>query len=95
MTGLGRDAPAALRFVAKYILPAFVPFIKYMSTPQPAAHMLTQILIDKSGQTNVYFDENDRPMIGSELARDPKFTSRVVAETGALLATVPSYVRMP
>jgi hypothetical protein len=28
-------------------------------------------------------------MLGSELVRDPKFQDRVVAETRALLATVP------
>jgi hypothetical protein len=36
-----------------------------------------------------YYDEGGHPMLGSALVRDPKFTDRVVAETRALLATVP------
>jgi hypothetical protein len=42
------------------------------------------------GQTGVYYDEDDRSMQGSTLVRDPKFQDRVVAETRALLATVPA-----
>ena len=30
------------------------------------------------------------PMLGSTLVRDPKFTDRVVAETRALLSTIPA-----
>jgi hypothetical protein len=30
-----------------------------------------------------------QPMLGSTLARDPKFQDRIVAETRALLATLP------
>ncbi|MEI9973102.1 MAG: hypothetical protein WDO73_14245 [Ignavibacteriota bacterium] len=52
--------------------------------------MITQILIDTSGQSGIYYDEGGHPMQGSALVRDPKFQDRVVAETRALLATVPA-----
>jgi len=42
--------------------------------------------IATAGQTGVYYDERGHPMVGSALARDPKFQVRVVAETRALLA---------
>jgi NAD(P)-dependent dehydrogenase (short-subunit alcohol dehydrogenase family) len=89
-TGLGRDAPGFLRFLAKYVLGPIVPFMKYGSTPKRAAHVLTEILTDESGQTGIYYDENGHPMAGSALVSDPKFYARVVAETRALLATVPA-----
>jgi NAD(P)-dependent dehydrogenase (short-subunit alcohol dehydrogenase family) len=89
-TGLGRDANGVLRFVANYILPVLVPFIKYMSTPKRAARVITRIVIDQSGQTGIYYDQGGHPMAGSALIREPTFRSRVVAETRALLATVPA-----
>jgi hypothetical protein len=46
--------------------------------------------IRQTGETGVYYDDEGRPMLGSSLVRDPKFTARVVAETRALLATVPN-----
>jgi NAD(P)-dependent dehydrogenase (short-subunit alcohol dehydrogenase family) len=89
-TGLGREANGAVRFVANYILPLLVPFIKYMSTPKRAARVLAKILTDNSGATGIYYDEGGHPMQASALMRDPGFTARVVAETRALLATVPA-----
>jgi NAD(P)-dependent dehydrogenase (short-subunit alcohol dehydrogenase family) len=88
-TSLGRDASGFVRFAAHYILPLLVPFVKSMSTARRAAKLLAKILLDESGKTGVYYDESGRPMPGSALIRDPKFTTRVVAETRALLATVP------
>jgi len=88
-TGLGREANVVLRVVATYILPLLAPHVKYWSTPQRAAHVITKILINQSGQTGAYYDEGGHPMLGSTLVRDPAFTSRVVAETRALLSTVP------
>ena len=87
-TGLGRDANAILRLLANHVLAPLAPFIKYWSTTKRAAQVITTILIDDSGRTGVYYDEAGRPMRGSELARDPEFTARVVAETRELLATV-------
>jgi NAD(P)-dependent dehydrogenase (short-subunit alcohol dehydrogenase family) len=89
-TGLGRDANAFLRFVLNYILPLLVPFMKYWSSPKRAARVATTVLIDASGRTGIYYDEKGHPMQGSPLARDPEFQNRVVAETRALLATVPA-----
>jgi len=87
-TGLGRDAPVFVRFLAKYVLGLIVPFMKYGSSPKRAARVITKILTDESGQTGIYYDEKGHPMLGSALVRDPKFTDRVVAETRALLSTV-------
>ena len=86
-TGLGRDASAFLRFVANSILPLFAPRLKYWSTPQRAARLETQLLVEASAQTGLYYDEDGHPMLGSALVRDPKFQDRVVAETRALLST--------
>jgi hypothetical protein len=60
-----------------------------LSTPKRAARVITTILTDTSGRTGVYYDEGGQPMSGSTLMRDPKFQDRVVAETRALLSTVP------
>jgi len=89
-TDLGRDANVVLRLLAKYVLSPLAPFIKYWSNPKTAALMIARILTDESGRTGVYYDENGRPMNGSTLVREPKFTERVVAETRTLLARVPA-----
>jgi NAD(P)-dependent dehydrogenase (short-subunit alcohol dehydrogenase family) len=92
-TGLMRDANAFVRFLAKAVIPPLVPllmpFIKILNTPERAGRVLAEIMIDPSGQTGVYYDEGGRPMLGSALAQDPEFQDRVVAETRALLATIP------
>jgi hypothetical protein len=62
--------------------------MKYGSTPKRAARVITKVLINKSGQTGVYYDEKGHSMHGSALVRDPKFADRVVNETRALLSTV-------
>jgi NAD(P)-dependent dehydrogenase (short-subunit alcohol dehydrogenase family) len=87
---LGRDSNVALRLLSKYVLSPLAPLIKYWSTPKRAARMITTVLIDDTNQTSIYYDENGRPMLGSALVRDPEFQDRVVAETRALLATVPT-----
>jgi NAD(P)-dependent dehydrogenase (short-subunit alcohol dehydrogenase family) len=93
-TGLARDANAFVRFLSKYIIPLLVPllmpFIKVLSTPKRAARVATKVLLDDSGQTGTYYDEGGHPMLGSALVRDPKFQDRVVAETRALLSTIPA-----
>jgi NAD(P)-dependent dehydrogenase (short-subunit alcohol dehydrogenase family) len=93
-TGLGqRDANAFVGFLSKYIIPLlvplFMPFMKFLSTPKRAAHVITKALLNESGETGIYYDEAGRPMLGSALVRDPKFQDRVVAETRALLSTIP------
>ncbi len=89
-SGLGRDANAALRFLAKYVLGPLAPFIKYWSTPKRAARVITTVLTDESNQTGVYYDENGNPMVASTQVRDRVFADRVVAETRALVAAIPS-----
>jgi hypothetical protein len=88
-TALGREANAFARFLLKYVLTLLAPFIKYWSTPKQAARLITKVLMNESGQTGVYYDDEGHPMLGSTLVRDPKFTACVVAETRTLLATVP------
>ncbi|GAA0966310.1 SDR family NAD(P)-dependent oxidoreductase [Acrocarpospora macrocephala] len=87
-TSLSRDANVLLRFLGRYVLSLFAPFIKYWSTPARAAKVITNALLNESGGTGVYYDDRGRPMLGSTLVRDPKFQDRVVAETRALLSTV-------
>lgn len=91
-TGLGRDAPAAVRLVLAFIVPLLVPllmpFMTFLSTPKRAARLEVKILLDTSDQTGVYYDESGHPMLGSMLVRELKFQDRIVAETRALLATV-------
>jgi len=94
-TSLGlRDASAFVRFLSKYIIPLLVPllmpFVKILSTPKRAGRVITGILIEASGRTGVYYDEGGQPMLGSAQVHDPAFQDRVVAETRALLATVPA-----
>jgi len=83
-----------VRFLLKYIIPLLVPllmpFMKFLSTPKRAAHVIMKVLIDASGQTGVYYDESGHPMLGSALVRDPKFQDRIVAETRAFLSTIPA-----
>ena len=87
-TNLSRDANVLLRLLGKYVLSALAPFIKYWSTPARAAAVITNAVLNESGETGVYYDERGRPMLGSAQVRDPQFQDRVVAETRALLATL-------
>lgn len=89
-TGLGRDANAALRFLAKYVMSPVAPLIPYWSTPKRAARVITEVLTAESGATGVYYNENGKPMLASAQVRDPAFADRYVAETRALLATIPN-----
>ncbi|HVZ50328.1 MAG TPA: SDR family NAD(P)-dependent oxidoreductase [Pseudolabrys sp.] len=93
-TGLGRDASAAVRFlvacIAPLVVPLLIPFMPFLSTPNRAARMITEVLLDTSGRSGLYYDQSGNPMLGSTLVRDPSFQERVVAETRALLATVPA-----
>jgi NAD(P)-dependent dehydrogenase (short-subunit alcohol dehydrogenase family) len=93
-TNLGGDVGAFVRFLQASIVPLLVPllrpFIKILSTPKRAARVITKILTDDSAQSGVYYDESGCPWLGSALVRDPKFQDRVVAETRALLSTVPT-----
>ncbi len=86
-TSLGRGANAFVRFILQHILPLFAPYIKYWSTPNQAARVITKVLMNESGATGVYYDDEGNPMLSSQRVRDPTFTARVVSETRTLLAT--------
>jgi NAD(P)-dependent dehydrogenase (short-subunit alcohol dehydrogenase family) len=88
-TNLGRDAGPVLRLLARYVLSPLAPFIKYWSNPRTAARVITRVMTD-AGPSGVYYDEKGRPMKGSAQVSDPAFGDRVVAETRALLDSVPA-----
>jgi NAD(P)-dependent dehydrogenase (short-subunit alcohol dehydrogenase family) len=88
-TGLGRGANAFLRFIARYVLSPLAPHIKYWSTPELTAPVITSVLLNKEGKTGIYYDEKGHPMQASSLVRDPQFRARVVAETRAFLEETP------
>lgn len=85
-TGLGRDANAFLRFVGRYLLSPLAPHIKYWSTPDLTAPVVSNVLLNKEGKTGIYYDEKGHEIQPSALVRDTQFRARVVAETRALLA---------
>jgi NAD(P)-dependent dehydrogenase (short-subunit alcohol dehydrogenase family) len=88
-TNLGRDASPFLQFVAKHVMSPLAPMIKYWSTPKIAGQLIARTLTDTSDATGVYYDEKGKPMRASQQVSDPAFSDRYVAETRALLATVP------
>ncbi|WP_134088739.1 SDR family NAD(P)-dependent oxidoreductase [Olivibacter sp. XZL3] len=86
-TNLG-GANAIVSFIFGHLMAILPPFSKYSSTPKKSAKTIAKILTDTSGKTGVYFDEKGQPMRGSNLAHDPEFQDRVVAETRRLLAGI-------
>lgn len=87
---LGREAALPLRLLSKYVLSPLAPHIRYWSNPPTAARMISTVLTDDTSRTGVYYDEKGHPMAGSAQVSDPAFQDRLVAETRALLATVPA-----
>ncbi len=85
-TGLG-GANGLLRFVFGQIITRLPPFNRYRSTPERAARVITQIVIDTSIGTGTYYDHNGQTMRGSSLVHDHAFQDRVVAETRAFLSS--------
>jgi hypothetical protein len=51
------------------------------STPKRAAQVITRVLLNESGKSGVYYDEEGHTMLASKLVRDPAFTARIVSET--------------
>lgn len=82
----GEGTNGFVRFVFGHLTAILPPFSKYSSTPIKSAKVISKVLTDTSANTGIYYDEKGIPMLGSELSRDTKFQSRVVAETRALLA---------
>ncbi|MGS0891639.1 SDR family NAD(P)-dependent oxidoreductase [Burkholderia stagnalis] len=92
--GLGDVGPvmrALLKFMVPLLVPLLRPFVKVLSTPKQSARIISGVVLDTSGRTGVYYDERGRPMHGSALVSDPAFQDRVVAETRALLSSLPTH----
>jgi NAD(P)-dependent dehydrogenase (short-subunit alcohol dehydrogenase family) len=87
-SNLGRDMNPVVRGLSKAIAP-IAQLMPHYTTPRRAAKVIARILTSDSTATGTYFDENGDPMRGSKQVHDPAFQDRVVAETRALLATVP------
>ena len=87
-TALGREASAFVRFLLN-VLPLLAPVMKYWSTPEQAARVITKVALNAPRATGVYYDDEGHLMLASTLVRDPAFQARVVAETRKLLATRP------
>jgi NAD(P)-dependent dehydrogenase (short-subunit alcohol dehydrogenase family) len=87
-TGLGRDANAFVRLVARGLFPLLAPLIKGSTNPRRAGRVIANAVLNPRGETGAYLDERGKPMRGSALVHDPEFQDRVVAETRALLAAV-------
>jgi NAD(P)-dependent dehydrogenase (short-subunit alcohol dehydrogenase family) len=88
-TNLGRDMSPALRLVGNAIQP-FARFMPYFSTPKVAGKMIAGVVTDAADATGVYYDEKGHPMKASKQVSDPQFADRYIAETRALLATLPA-----
>lgn len=91
-TNLGRDMSPALRLIGNSMLP-FARFMPYFSTPKIAGRMIAGVVTDTSDATGVYYNEKGHPMKASKQVSDPQFADRYVAETRALLATLPEKAR--
>ncbi len=79
-----------MRVITEHVLPLLVPHIRYWSTAKIAGQVIAKVQLKEAGVTGVYYDERGVPMMGSVQVRDEAFQDRVVAETRALLARVPS-----
>jgi NAD(P)-dependent dehydrogenase (short-subunit alcohol dehydrogenase family) len=88
-TNLGRDMSPALRLVGNAMQP-FARFMPYFSTPKVAGKMIAGVVTDASDATGVYYDEKGHPMKASKQVSDPQFADRYIAQTRALLATLPA-----
>jgi NAD(P)-dependent dehydrogenase (short-subunit alcohol dehydrogenase family) len=89
-TGLGRGGNFFVRVLLNHVLPLLAPFMKYWSSPKRAGRVAARVLINARGETGIYYDDGGHPTQGSTLVRDTNFQDRVVAETRALLSTLPA-----
>lgn len=83
------DVPAPVRLLAKALTPALT-LIPHFTTSKRAARVITQIVIDPSTATGIYYDENGKPMRASTQVSDLAFSDRYISESRELLATIPS-----
>ena len=86
-TGLG-GGNALMRFVFGQVITRLPPFGRYRSTPGQAAHVITSVLLNRSGKTGVYYDEKGHALHGSTRVHDEAFQERVVGETRALISSL-------
>ena len=90
-TGLGhRSGRLSVRFFRYVVAPVLVwllmPFIGILTTPRRAGRLMTDLVLNASAATGMYYDERGRPMNASSRVRDPQFQQRVLAETRLLLS---------
>lgn len=83
------ELPAPARVLARALTP-LLTVLPHFTTSKRAALVISRIVMDPSGATGEYFDENGDPLRASEQVRDPAFSDRYIAESRELLATVPS-----
>lgn len=89
-SGLHRHVSGFPGFLMHHVLPLLTPFMKYWSTTQRAAQVITTLMADSTVPSGTYFDERGIPMQASTQVRDPVFQDRVLAETRAFLAAAPA-----
>ncbi len=87
-TGLlrGDKEEGSHKVLASVLVPLLMPFVKFLNTPEKAAHLLERLLLNGSGQTCMYYDARGNPTSGSDLVQSTQFQERVILETRALLA---------
>lgn len=88
-SNLGSEAPAAIRFLSKALAP-ILAFFPLFTTSKRAAKVIAQIVTDTSAATGAYYDETGKLMSASKQVSDPAFADRYLAESRALLATIPA-----
>lgn len=88
-TNLVRGMSPLMRLLGNVILP-FARFLPNFSTPKIAGKMIARVVTDPSDATGVYCDEKGQPMNASKQVSDPRFADRYIAESRALLATLPA-----
>ena len=81
--------PPVARALAKALTPALV-VLPHFTTSQRAAKVIARIVTDPSDASGVYYDENGAMMRGSKQIHDPAFSNRSIAESRALLRTLPA-----
>ncbi|GAB3255535.1 SDR family NAD(P)-dependent oxidoreductase [Kineosporia babensis] len=88
-SGLSRDLPPMMKLMTKS-LTLIAPLLPAMSTPKRAARNIVKVLTDTSDATGTYSGANGKPMKASRQVSNPDYHARYIAESRALLASVPA-----
>jgi hypothetical protein len=56
-TNLGHDANPILRFIAEIVVAVLAGHVKFLTTPERIAQVITNAVLNPAGVTGVYFDE--------------------------------------